>query len=187
MVPGVGRLPPWTEPLKKAERLLFLNWRRDMDDMIEELDRQVGPDSELWLMSGKPETEQLEALREGGLDIEKLQNLHLVFRSGNTANRKHLEELRLERFDSVMILAEENTEDGSMQVCFVPCVAKFCNSLMTPPPSGKRQQVAGIAAAGARHSERAAQGQRHGGQHQDSCVGGAGDAHARAGDFAEQE
>jgi len=47
-VPGNGQMPPYIEVARASERILFLNWRRDMDDMIMELDTQVGKVSVLF-------------------------------------------------------------------------------------------------------------------------------------------
>lgn len=41
-VPGNGQMPHYIEVARASERILFLNWRRDMDDMIMELDTQIG-------------------------------------------------------------------------------------------------------------------------------------------------
>lgn len=48
-----------------------------------------------------PEKEREKKLTDGGLDINRLENLTLVNREGNAVIRRHLESLPLESFDSV--------------------------------------------------------------------------------------
>lgn len=67
--------------------------------------------SELWLFSDVPMAERHERLAAGGLDVETgLVNLTLKHHEGDAVNRKDLERLPLETFDSVLILA--NTKEG---------------------------------------------------------------------------
>eukprot|EP00051_Salpingoeca_urceolata_P014006 m.177469 g.177469 ORF g.177469 m.177469 type:complete len:695 (+) comp17966_c0_seq2:173-2257(+) len=108
--PSPGILPPWKPDTPVPEKFLFINWRRDMDDMIVALDKQVPKGSILYLFSGKPEREQIKALREGGLDPTMLRNLRVFYRTGNSVLRKNLEELKLEEFHSILVLAEESDD-----------------------------------------------------------------------------
>eukprot|EP00873_Tetraselmis_striata_P002629 jgi/Tetstr1/422893/TSEL_013677.t1 len=71
-------LPKYTEKPTK-EKILFLGWRRDMDDMIDVLDDFVCKDSELWLYSEVPLDMRKELLMKGGLDPDDLKNLKLIF------------------------------------------------------------------------------------------------------------
>lgn len=48
-----------------------------------------------------PEKEREKKLTDGGLDINRLENISLVNRDGNAVIRRHLESLPLESFDSV--------------------------------------------------------------------------------------
>jgi len=48
-----------------------------------------------------PEKEREKKLTDGGLDINRLENIILVNREGNAVIRRHLESLPLESFDSV--------------------------------------------------------------------------------------
>jgi len=99
------------ESIPASEKVLFCGWRRDMDDLIQVLDDFVSPGSELWIFSDVELDERDERLRMGGMDPHNLSNLTLEHRVGDAVNRKHLEMLPLERFDSVLILA--NTKEGS--------------------------------------------------------------------------
>jgi hypothetical protein len=78
--------------LRRApERLLFCGWRRDMADMIRELDYDVPPGSELWLLNRVPMTERACRLLDKGnkepLALRHLQLRHVV---GNPAVRRDL-------------------------------------------------------------------------------------------------
>ncbi|KAK7277041.1 hypothetical protein RIF29_18190 [Crotalaria pallida] len=110
-----GSLPKDFVCPKSPERILFCGWRRDMEDMIMVLDASLAEDSELWMFNDVPEKEREKKLTDGGLDINRLENISLVNREGNAVIRRHLESLPLESFDSILILADESVEDSAIQ------------------------------------------------------------------------
>jgi len=93
------------------ESFLFCGSRRDMDDMIVELDQMVAPGSTLTLMSNVEVEKQKKRLFEGGLDLADLKNLTVTIVHGNQVLRRDLEKLALEKFSSILILAEEEYEN----------------------------------------------------------------------------
>ncbi|XAR49355.1 hypothetical protein NMG60_11032534 [Bertholletia excelsa] len=107
-----GVFPRFTDPPKFPEKILFCGWRRDIDDMIMVLEAFLAPNSELWLFNEVPEKEREMKLIDGGLDISGLVNIKLIHREGNAVIRRHLENLPLETFDSILILADESLEDS---------------------------------------------------------------------------
>ncbi|KAL5567346.1 hypothetical protein UlMin_030510 [Ulmus minor] len=107
-----GSCPKIFAPPKYPERILFCGWRRDIDDMIMVLEAFLPPVSELWMFNEVPEKERERKLTDGGLDIANLTNIKLVHREGNAVIRRHLENLPLETFDSILILADESLEDS---------------------------------------------------------------------------
>ncbi|KAJ7520576.1 hypothetical protein O6H91_19G011200 [Diphasiastrum complanatum] len=107
-----GVLPKIVSRRKYPEKILFCGWRRDIDDMIMVLEAFLAVGSELWMFSEVPEKERERKLRDGGLDPNRLENIHLVHREGNAVIRRHLESLPLETFDSILILADEALEDS---------------------------------------------------------------------------
>lgn len=107
-----GLCPKITDPPKYPEKILFCGWRRDIDDMIMVLEAFLAPGSELWMFNEVPEKEREKKLTDGGLDIGGLVNIKLVHREGNAVIRRHLENLPLETFDSILILADESVEDS---------------------------------------------------------------------------
>mmetsp|Transcript_4108 Transcript_4108/g.8868 ORF Transcript_4108/g.8868 Transcript_4108/m.8868 type:complete len:1132 (+) Transcript_4108:483-3878(+) len=97
--------------IRKPERLLFCGWRRDMDDMISELDKLVVKNSELVLMSTIPTKTRLRKFKDANkVDLSNLRNLRIVHEEGNPVLRRHLERLALEDYSSILILADEAFE-----------------------------------------------------------------------------
>ncbi|XP_062083851.1 ion channel DMI1 [Humulus lupulus] len=110
-----GSCPKMVDPPKYPEKILFCGWRRDIDDMIMVLEAFLPPESELWMFNEVPEKDREQKLTDGGLDIAGLVNLKLVHREGNAVIKRHLENLPLETFDSILILADESLEDSVVQ------------------------------------------------------------------------
>ncbi|XP_058753410.1 ion channel CASTOR-like [Vicia villosa] len=110
-----GSLPKDFVYPKSPERILLCGWRRDMEDMIMVLDASLAHGSELWMFNDVLEKEREKKLTDGGLDINRLENITLVNREGNAVIRRHLESLPLESFDSILILADESVEDSAIQ------------------------------------------------------------------------
>ncbi|GLT97042.1 hypothetical protein SLE2022_146280 [Rubroshorea leprosula] len=107
-----GLCPNLADPPKHPEKILFCGWRRDIDDMIKVLEAFLAPGSELWMFNEVPLQERERKLIDGGLEISGLVNIKLVHRVGNAVIRRHLENLPLETFDSILILADESLEDS---------------------------------------------------------------------------
>lgn len=107
-----GLFPKISDPPKYPEKILFCGWRRDIDDMIMVLEALLAPGSELWMFNEVPEQEREKKLIDGGLDVGRLENIKLIHRKGNAVIKRHLENLPLETFDSILILADESVEDS---------------------------------------------------------------------------
>lgn len=95
---------------QRPSSLLFVGWRRDIDDMILELDRYVAPGSTLTLFAEVPLERRRVDLRDGGLDVRTLKNITLHNVVGSPLSRRHLSKLDMTSFDSVLILADETFE-----------------------------------------------------------------------------
>mmetsp|Transcript_30418 Transcript_30418/g.80882 ORF Transcript_30418/g.80882 Transcript_30418/m.80882 type:complete len:614 (+) Transcript_30418:849-2690(+) len=79
------------EAEKPPERLLFCGWRRDMADMICELDYDVPPKSELWLFNKVPMEERaVKLLDKGNKSQLKLKNITMKHVVGNPVIRREL-------------------------------------------------------------------------------------------------
>lgn len=97
---------------RHAEKVLFCGWRRDMEDLVMVLDEFVRPGSELWIFCDITVQEREDRFNEGGLDpVHGLRNLKLKHEIGDTVSRKDLEQLPLETFDSILILASSPAEE----------------------------------------------------------------------------
>ena len=110
-----GRVPWLTGESELRENILFAGWRRDLRDILLLLDAMCAPGSEIHIMASVALSDRDRLLAEGGLEVETLQNIKLVHHVGNTATRRHLELLGIERFTSVIVFADEEEEGDIMQ------------------------------------------------------------------------
>jgi len=109
-----------TPPVHK-EKMLFCGWRRDMADMIKQLDEYVHEGSELWLFNAVPTKERRELFLDKGNKAElTTENLTIKHAVGNPIVRRDLLRLQasdesgattgevayLDDFDSLLILAD---------------------------------------------------------------------------------
>ena len=137
-----GKLPPVAPRKNEPECILFCGWRRDMADMIKDLDLSVTPHSELWLLNSVPPTHRQALLLDKGNKEElALINLTIKHSMGNHYSKRDLKTIQavshendsklfhsdgtpltksLHEFNSILILAE--------QVCVCVCVC-VCLSL----------------------------------------------------------
>lgn len=106
-------LPP-ADPI--PENILFVGWRRQIDDMIIELNENVNPGSRLCLFCDVPLQERLDNLKDGGLKVEDLKNLTLEHAFGSPLSRKHLERLKLEDFGATLIWADGNLDGDTSKM-----------------------------------------------------------------------
>ena len=110
------------DAIRPPEKVLFCGWRRDMSDLISQLDEFVPPNSELWLLNQIPANMREERLLDGGNKSElRLKNLTIKNVVGNHIIRRDLkriwntnahgeytgEKITLDEFDSILILSDE--------------------------------------------------------------------------------
>ncbi|GMF17494.1 unnamed protein product [Phytophthora lilii] len=74
------------------------------------LDAIVEPETELHIICEEPIHLRNKLLLEGGLTVENLKNIKLVYYVGNTAIRRQLEKLPWQSFTSIMILSDQSRE-----------------------------------------------------------------------------
>ena len=110
-----GRVPWFKGTDEVRENILFAGWRRDLRDILLLLDAMCAPGSEIHIMASVALSDRDRLLAEGGLEVETLRNIKLVHHVGNTAMRRHLELLGIERFTSVIVFADEEEEGDIMQ------------------------------------------------------------------------
>ena len=124
---GAETCPVPYDATRPPERVLFCGWRRDMSDLISQLDEFVPPGSELWLMNQIPASMRAERLLDGGNKPRlKLKNLTMKNVVGNHIIRRDLkriwdtdaegkytgEKITLDEFDSILILSDETAMKG---------------------------------------------------------------------------
>jgi len=110
---GSHRQSP-SRPERGPEHILICGWRRDLGDMIKELEAVVGPESSLTLMSEVPDEEREKRLGENEREIHKnLHNLKLIGHVGDPTCRKDLERLPIEKYDSLIVVSDEDLESNA--------------------------------------------------------------------------
>ena len=115
------------EAIRPPEKVLFCGWRRDMSDLISQLDEFVPPGSELWLLNKIPADMRAERLLDGGNKPKlRLENLTMKNVVGDHIIRRDLkriwdtnaqgeytgEKVTLDQFDSILILSDETAMKG---------------------------------------------------------------------------
>lgn len=112
----VGDAPCQDEAVYRPEKVLFCGWRRDVHDIICQLDRLLHPRSELHLMTHtiSPEDRD-ECLKDDGLDPATLVNLRLVHHHGNSSVRRKMSALPVGEFSCCMILSDDGFAGDTMR------------------------------------------------------------------------
>jgi len=136
-------VPPFDIPPPEPGKYMLAGWRRDMDDIIKELDKWVAPGSTLTVFNRLAVEDQVEKLAMGGLDLttapmcmvsghdntydtkkqnhmENIVSLELI--QGDCCRGVELERLgpesgtrfRLEEYDSVLTLSVDNSIGSGM-------------------------------------------------------------------------
>jgi hypothetical protein len=93
-----------------VESILVVGWRRDLGDIMDELNSSVPENSEVTLFSDQPNDDGLrERMLEtdGRKSVSKMTNLVISHVVGNQVCRADLEMLPLEKYTTVFILHEE--------------------------------------------------------------------------------
>jgi len=117
-----GECPDFPEPEKQTRSILLIGFRRDLDDMINEIDEWMAPGSTLTSFARGKVEDRIDILMEGGLDAE-FDNMKLVHLEGNPVVQKHLEEkLDIPSYDAIIVLTESLDEDGE------PLIPLNCDS-----------------------------------------------------------
>lgn len=109
--------PPKVHDQKNVEKIMFLGWRRDMADLITQLDEYVAKGSELWLFNTVPVQQRKELFKDQGHKTELVVENLLVYNvEGNPLIRRDLSRIvsadhdgksaSLDEFDSILILAD---------------------------------------------------------------------------------
>merc|ERR1711981_1468726 len=112
-----GAPPDFEEPAKPCTKTMLIGWRRDIQDMVFELDKWVEPGSQLVMCSDQPSVEdRVQELRDNQcVPEEDLKNLTVEFQQQNPIFRRELERCDIPSFDSILVLTE--TRPGTEGLC----------------------------------------------------------------------
>jgi hypothetical protein len=107
----VGICPTTVDPPDTPIKTMLIGWRRDMHEMVFEVDKWVAPGSELHIMTDKIAIEDRDSeLAEGDWDASKTPNIVLKQHHASPILRYDLQAAHLETFHAVLVLTEE--EEG---------------------------------------------------------------------------
>jgi voltage-gated potassium channel Kch len=90
----------------------MLGWNERSLSIINELDNYVGEGSEITVVHGTNVDVQAQLPQSG--NGEKLRNLAVSFRSGDTTDRQTLEGLSVERFDHIIVLSTGDEDSAAI-------------------------------------------------------------------------
>lgn len=124
-------VPDFQEAEPVPVKWLLMGFRRDLDDMINEVDKWVAKGSTLTMMSAHSTEFRIDVLKSGGLKQELLETNHpnancsLLFDEGNPVLLRDLERLdqpKVHEFDAIIVLTESVDSDNN------PLVPLNCDS-----------------------------------------------------------
>lgn len=118
---GITANPNAENPAKKPTRTLCVGWRRDMHEMVFEVDKWTSPGSNLTILAPgsaddgyNPEGPTLEdriaELENADCTPDKTPNIILSHKVGNPLLRDSLMEAEIHTFDAVLILTPEQED-----------------------------------------------------------------------------
>eukprot|EP00658_Telonema_sp_P-2_P001437 TRINITY_DN10537_c0_g1_i2.p1 TRINITY_DN10537_c0_g1~~TRINITY_DN10537_c0_g1_i2.p1 ORF type:complete len:697 (-),score=201.21 TRINITY_DN10537_c0_g1_i2:14-2104(-) len=112
MVETNGPAPNVMDPEPEAVTILLIGFRRDLDDMINEIDKWVAPGSIVYLFSDTPVDERMQILMAGGLN-ESFDNITLEHFVGNPIFYKDVLKVRPAEKSATIVLTEKaEDKDG---------------------------------------------------------------------------
>jgi len=107
--------PPRPPIIIGEERVLVCGWRRDIRDILKQLDKIVGYGTEVHMITHcVPIAQREQALHEDGFDSKELKNIIIIHWYGNTSVRRQLDKLPIENYTSCMIFADQAFENDTM-------------------------------------------------------------------------
>jgi len=105
-----GAPPDFEPPPRPSTKTLLVGWRRDIQDMMFELDKWVEPGSTLVMLSDQPSEEDRRAELEDAMCVPALdiKNCEVIFEQKNPIFRRELEKLAvpIHEFDAILVLTE---------------------------------------------------------------------------------
>jgi hypothetical protein len=106
-----GPPPKWEPPPRGVENWLLCGWRRDLLDMLLELDKYVEAGCVVTVLASVPIENRTALLEAGKAQRLQLKHIELVHEVGSTIHRSDLECILSSReYTSVLVLANEADE-----------------------------------------------------------------------------
>lgn len=104
-----GAPPEFTEPVQPPTKTLLIGWRRDIQDMVMELDNSVAHGSVLMMLSAGPSKEdRVGEMMDNGFDVQSSpRNITILLEQQNPIFRRELERCNIPDFDAILVLTEE--------------------------------------------------------------------------------
>eukprot|EP01004_Peranema_trichophorum_P000098 NODE_1011_length_2182_cov_58.000486_g864_i0.p1 GENE.NODE_1011_length_2182_cov_58.000486_g864_i0~~NODE_1011_length_2182_cov_58.000486_g864_i0.p1 ORF type:complete len:686 (+),score=154.15 NODE_1011_length_2182_cov_58.000486_g864_i0:212-2059(+) len=97
----------------KPEHILIVGWRRDLGDVLLEMDRTMPVGSDITVLSMMDEKKREEKLAEKGMKTSQFKKCPVTHHYGNPISRRTFTPLNLNKFTSVFILPEEELEQDA--------------------------------------------------------------------------
>jgi hypothetical protein len=116
-------VPEFDDPDKgKTVNILLVGFRRDLDDMINEIDKWVPKGSTLTSFARQDPEERMQILLDGGLETS-FTNITFTNIQGNPVVMRDLEvKCEIPKFDAIIVLTESVDDDGE------PLIPMNCDS-----------------------------------------------------------
>ena len=127
---------------KALKKILFCGWQQGMEGLISVLEQILGTGSELWIFSEVREEERERRLKETGIVAEDLENVKLTQITGKATALKALEDLPLETFDSILLVADGDTVfDGEQELLSTLIMIKSIQAKRLPYREARAVQI----------------------------------------------
>jgi len=108
-----GPGPDIEAPPEPPVKVMLIGWRRDIQDMVTELDKWVEAGSQLTMLNnGISEEDARAELEFNHVNVGDLEHLTVTFEQQNPIFRRELERCNIPEFDSILVLTEELGKDG---------------------------------------------------------------------------
>lgn len=115
-------VPDFKEEKPGPTSMLLIGFRRDLHDMVNEIDKWVAPGSKLTSFAAANTEERMEQMLAEGLNAS-FENMTLINLEGNPVILRDLEEkLDIPSYDSIIVLTESLDADGE------PLIPLNCDS-----------------------------------------------------------
>jgi hypothetical protein len=101
-----GPTPDVDDPEMPPSHILLIGFRRDLDDMINEIDKWVAPGSVVYMFNTTDEEERMDVLLKGGLKTE-FDNISLVHYVGNPIFFKDVLKVEPQTKTATIVLTEK--------------------------------------------------------------------------------